>query len=168
MIRFTTRLSRCLKYQRRMFCKTNMNDDRERKYKMPEKEETHRQKLEKEFPEFYDQNSFIDENQTGIYVGIVALSLIGIGYYARYINTQYKDELDKMKGKSQVKRNKPSIQLGGYWELTDVNNKSLSSDDLFGKYHILYFGFCNCPDVCPNALKKLQKVTENIRQSPEG
>ena len=29
-----------------------------------------------------------------------------------------------------------------------------------------YFGFTNCPDICPNSLMKLSKALEKIRKMP--
>ena len=30
-----------------------------------------------------------------------------------------------------------------------MEGKEFTSDDLAGSYYLIYFGFCNCPDVCP-------------------
>ena len=32
---------------------------------------------------------------------------------------------------------------------------------------MIYFGFCRCPDVCPQSLYKLTKALEIVRKSPE-
>ena len=42
---------------------------------------------------------------------------------------------------------KPDI--GGSWELVNKNGEKFSSENLKGSYYIIYFGFCNCPDICP-------------------
>ncbi len=50
--------------------------------------------------------------------------------------------------------------IGGTFELTDENGDPFSSEQLAGKYRILYFGYSYCPDVCPvdlrNAMQGLQ------------
>ena len=37
-----------------------------------------------------------------------------------------------------------------------------------GYYYLIYFGFCNCPDICPNSLHKLSKALQKIRESSKG
>jgi len=39
--------------------------------------------------------------------------------------------------------------IGGPFTLVDKDNKSVSWDQLKGKYRIVYFGFTYCPDACP-------------------
>jgi protein SCO1/2 len=39
--------------------------------------------------------------------------------------------------------------IGGDFVLTDENGERFSSDQLAGRYQILYFGYTYCPDVCP-------------------
>ncbi|MEN2498014.1 MAG: Cu-binding protein [Marteilia pararefringens] len=58
---------------------------------------------------------------------------------------------------------KPDI--GGSWTLTDHNNKSISSESLQGNWIIYYFGFVNCPDICPEEMEKIAALvrrTSNI------
>jgi protein SCO1/2 len=39
--------------------------------------------------------------------------------------------------------------VGGPFSLTDQDGKRVSDTDFAGRYRIVYFGFANCPDVCP-------------------
>ena len=56
--------------------------------------------------------------------------------------------------------------IGGEWTLTDTDGKPFSSNDLRGSYYLIYFGFTNCPDICPNSLMKLAKALEKVRKMP--
>ena len=47
--------------------------------------------------------------------------------------------------------------IGGEWTLKDTKGKEFGSRDLEGTYYLIYFGFTNCPDICPNSLIKLTK-----------
>ncbi len=46
--------------------------------------------------------------------------------------------------------------------LTSHENKPISLYDLKGKPTLLYFGFTNCPDVCPLTLYELRKIRERL------
>ena len=54
------------------------------------------------------------------------------------------------------------INIGGDWALTDMNNEPIGSDDFKGKWYFLYFGFCHCPDICPDELEKVSAVMDEL------
>jgi protein SCO1/2 len=47
--------------------------------------------------------------------------------------------------------------IGGPFTLTDQNGRQVTDRDFAGKYRIMYFGFTNCPDVCPTDLAAISK-----------
>ena len=46
------------------------------------------------------------------------------------------------------------------FELTDHNNKPLNNETIKGKWHLLFFGYTNCPDFCPTTLNDF-KIVKN-------
>lgn len=58
--------------------------------------------------------------------------------------------------------------IGGDWKLKDTKGNTFGSDDLKGYYYLIYFGFCNCPDICPNSLIKLVKGLQKVKETSEG
>jgi cytochrome oxidase Cu insertion factor (SCO1/SenC/PrrC family) len=50
--------------------------------------------------------------------------------------------------------------LGGHWSLVDSAGMPVTSGDLLGHYHLLYFGFTFCPDICPNEMVKMGRALE--------
>jgi len=48
-----------------------------------------------------------------------------------------------------------AASVGGPFELTDQSGKRFSSAQLAGKPFALFFGFTQCPDVCPTTLLEL-------------
>jgi protein SCO1/2 len=50
----------------------------------------------------------------------------------------------------------PSI--GGPFTLTTAEGKRFSSESLKGRPYVLFFGFTNCPDVCPTTLQEMSNA----------
>lgn len=55
----------------------------------------------------------------------------------------------------------PGFTLGGPFTLTGADGKPFSSAQaLAGKPYAMFFGFTNCPDVCPNTLARLARLRQ--------
>lgn len=48
--------------------------------------------------------------------------------------------------------NKQVTVLGGPFNLVSHKGEPLTREDLLGRPHALFFGFTNCPDICPTTL----------------
>jgi protein SCO1/2 len=51
--------------------------------------------------------------------------------------------------------------VGGPFSLTDQNGQTKTDADFHGRYVLLYFGYTNCPDVCPTTLAV---IADTIKQ----
>ena len=38
---------------------------------------------------------------------------------------------------------------------------------MIGSYYLIYFGFVNCPDICPLTMHKMNRALEKIKKLPE-
>jgi protein SCO1 len=47
----------------------------------------------------------------------------------------------------------PRAPLG--WQLIDGRGQTVTAQDLPGKFLLVYFGYTNCPDICPTALQSM-------------
>ncbi len=50
-------------------------------------------------------------------------------------------------------------------EFTDHHGKEFSLEQFKGKWSILFFGFTNCPDVCPTTMHTLKQVKAELEQA---
>ena len=48
--------------------------------------------------------------------------------------------------------------IGGPFQLTDQNGKTVTDRDLKGKPTLIFFGYTHCPDVCPTSLFEISEV----------
>jgi len=49
------------------------------------------------------------------------------------------------------------------FELIDHNNQAFTQDDLKHKWSILFFGYTNCPDICPDSLHMLKTMVAQLK-----
>lgn len=48
--------------------------------------------------------------------------------------------------------------IGGAFQLVDQDGRTITDQDLKGKPFLVFFGFTNCPDVCPTTLFDVSEV----------
>ncbi|WP_395621863.1 SCO family protein [Sphingomonas daechungensis] len=62
----------------------------------------------------------------------------------------------------QTKEPVTMVSFGGPFTLTGADGKPFSSARLNGKPYAIFFGFTNCPDVCPTTLARLVRLRQQI------
>lgn len=59
----------------------------------------------------------------------------------------------------------PAPRAVGEFQLTRSDTKPLTAADLKGHWNLFFFGFTNCPDICPNTLGVLKQVRAQLVQA---
>src|SRR5262245_53226316 len=52
--------------------------------------------------------------------------------------------------------------VGGPFQLTDQNGKTITDADMKGHPFLVFFGFTHCPDVCPTTLFDVSEVFRSL------
>jgi len=58
----------------------------------------------------------------------------------------------------------PEPRVIADFDLVDDGGQPFSLENLRGHWTLMFFGFTNCPDVCPSALYDLNLVTEQLKE----
>jgi protein SCO1/2 len=59
-------------------------------------------------------------------------------------------------------------RIGGPFTLQTAGGKTVTDKDFAGKYRIVYFGYTNCPDVCPTDMANLGRAVGQFRTAHPG
>ena len=54
------------------------------------------------------------------------------------------------------------VQIGGAFKLTNHHGESVSTKNFENNFLLVFFGFTNCPDFCPNALNNISTVMQQL------
>ncbi|SAM86400.1 probable SCO1-involved in stabilization of Cox1p and Cox2p [Ustilago bromivora] len=82
----------------------------------------------------------------------------GLLYYFR--TEKHKVEQRRKAETASAKVGRPRI--GGPFNLITSTSHPFTHEDLLGSFSLVYFGFTNCPDICPEELDKMGEVVDRI------
>ena len=51
-----------------------------------------------------------------------------------------------------------TVAVGGPFQLVDTSGRTVDQDVLKGKWSVVFFGYTQCPDICPTTLFSLKQV----------
>ncbi len=98
-----------------------------------------------------------DKSWLMIIILSVIIGLVGI-YSIVGLTPKNKAKPGELSNPSFEKEANTSI--GGDFNLVDMTGKEVSLKDYDGKFLMIYFGFTNCPDICPTSLQVMSRVME--------
>lgn len=86
----------------------------------------------------------------GLFIGVG----VGLYFYFRYEKAKLLEQREKERASGKYGRPK----VGGPFNLTSQIGQPFTEKDLRGKWSLVYFGFTNCPDICPAELDKVSSI----------
>ncbi|MZR29087.1 SCO family protein [Sneathiella litorea] len=74
---------------------------------------------------------------------------------------------DSLPGIGQEKSGGSSVvvgvpQIGGSFSLVNHSGETVTDEDFKGKFLLIFFGFTNCPDVCPTEMQTISLAMEEL------
>lgn len=67
-------------------------------------------------------------------------------------------------GEETLTKSIGKASIGGPFSLNTTIDTEFTERDLLGKWSLIYFGFTNCPDICPEELDKMGQAVDLIQQ----
>jgi len=141
-----------------------MTKNRRKKFPREENKEHERQRQKKNFHE--EKKDYGPKNSWGpiTWKLLIAIILGSAGFLGWFEYNKQKKLKTFLESKTQSV-GKPMV--GGPFNLIDENKTPVTEKSFAGKYVILYFGFTNCPDICPTEIKKMERAMK-ILKLPSG
>ena len=98
-------------------------------------------------------------NTTLLFIGI-AIAAILIGFYVQTGS-------DKANALPEFTKTilLPSAKEITYPDFVDHKGHAFTKENFLGKWSIIFFGFSNCPDICPTTMQTLKQVKHNLEES---
>lgn len=90
-----------------------------------------------------------------------AIAIIAVNMYGNLIDSATATDTGAETSSSG------EVTIGGAFSLVNQDGKAFTEKDLLGKYSLVFFGFTNCPDVCPTGLLNITKTMEILGTDAE-
>ncbi|KAF9004820.1 h-sco1 [Cyathus striatus] len=105
-----------------------------------------------------------DRAAVGVFTPLSAALFVAAGtglfFYFRYEKARLIEEREKERASKAYGRPK----LGGPFSLATHDGKTFTEKDLEGKWSLVYFGFTNCPDICPAEMDKVTEIMNTVEK----
>ena len=94
-----------------------------------------------------------------IFILLILFSITGLFTYFQSLPSLLEKKPSLITGKILVR----PMEIDNF-ELIDQNNEPFNKKSLEGGWTVLFFGYTNCPDVCPTTIYKLAEIKNGIKE----
>ncbi|KAH7930339.1 SCO1 protein [Leucogyrophana mollusca] len=113
---------------------------------------------------FHPNTGARDRAAVGVFTPRAAALFVVTGIGLFYYFQHEKQKLLEQRQKELESRSVGRAHVGGPFSLTTHDNTPFTEKDLLGKWSLVYFGFTNCPDICPAELDKIGAVLTSLEK----
>lgn len=90
------------------------------------------------------------------------LVVVALGAFAAVASGLMAISVPKPAAVAAADKTTGAADVGGAFRLVTHQGKAITDVDLRGKPFLVFFGFTNCPDVCPTTMNKLTGLFESL------
>ena len=94
-----------------------------------------------------------------IFILLILFSITGLFTYFQSLPSLLEKKPSLITGKILVR----PMEIDNF-ELIDQNNEVFNKKSLEGSWTVLFFGYTNCPDVCPTTIYKLAEIKNGVKE----
>ena len=94
-----------------------------------------------------------------IFILLILFSITGLFTYFQSLPSLLEKKPSLITGKILVR----PMEIDNF-ELIDQNNEVFNKKSLEGGWTVLFFGYTNCPDVCPTTIYKLAEIKNGVKE----
>ena len=94
-----------------------------------------------------------------IFILLILFSITGLFTYFQSLPSLLEKKPSLITGKILVR----PMEIDNF-ELIDQNNEAFNKKSLEGGWTVLFFGYTNCPDVCPTTIYNLSEIKNGIKE----
>ena len=94
-----------------------------------------------------------------IFILLILFGISGLFTYFQSLPSLLEKKPSLITGKILVR----PMEIDNF-ELIDQNNEAFNKKSLEGGWTVLFFGYTNCPDVCPTTIYKLAEIKNGIKE----
>jgi len=105
-------------------------------------------------------------------IGINAVAMMA---YAYYLYRRREDDMEnrfvekgEYGGKVTETAGTGRPDIGGPFELLDHHGNTVTNETFYGKWVLINFGYCRCPDICPDQLDRMGLLIDELDASGDG
>lgn len=109
-------------------------------------------------------STFPERNAIGVFTPKSAILFITTGVGLFFYFRHEKKKILQMREQERGRKSYGGSLVGGPFSLTTSDGQEFTERNLLGKWSLLYFGFTNCPDICPQELDKMTAVLETVEK----
>lgn len=107
-----------------------------------------------------NKNNSISEDSANFarVISIISILIIIVATYF-YLSAPPIDKKKYTENEDQQK-----VEIGGEFELLNLNGEKENTSIYKGRPRLVYFGFTYCPDICPNAMNLISNVLDDAKK----
>jgi len=105
-----------------------------------------------------------EERKMGGLEYILSIGIFSAVGFSMYLYVEYLKEEKMRRQNAKDSISTGELDVGGEYELVDHNGRQVNTETFYGKWLLVNFGYCHCPDICPDQLDRMGIVLDELAE----